>query len=141
MIFFNNINTSFYKYNSWLYCQFIIIYKNKDIYNKTELEMKKIIFIIVTGLFLNGCFQVLALVGPAATGVTTGNIYQSAISYSVSYGVQKSTGKTIVENVIDLSKKSKDKVKIVKKEKNEVLVNSFYPKLLGHWSIIANFKK
>ena len=94
--------------------------------------MKKIIFIIVTGLFLNGCFQVLALVGPAATGVTTGNIYQSAISYSVSYGVQKSTGKTIVENVIDLSKKSKDKVKIVKKEKNEVLVNSFYPKLLGH---------
>ena len=61
--------------------------------------MKKVIFVVVATLFLNGCFQVLALVGPAASGVATGNIYQSAISYSLSYGVKKSTGKTIIENV------------------------------------------
>ena len=61
--------------------------------------MKKVIFVVVASLFLNGCFQVLALVGPAATGVASGNIYQSAISYSLSYGVKKSTGKTIIENV------------------------------------------
>ena len=38
--------------------------------------MKKVIFVVVITVFLNGCFQVLSLVGPAATGVTTGNIYQ-----------------------------------------------------------------
>ena len=90
--------------------------------------MKKVIFVVVAGLFLNGCFQVLALVGPAATGVASGNMYQSAISYSLSYGVKKSTGKTIIENVIDMSKESKDKQKIAK-ARNEDLINSFYPRI------------
>ena len=89
--------------------------------------MKKVIFVVVTTLFLNGCFQVLALVGPAASGVATGNIYQSAISYSLSYGVKKSTGKTIIEDIIDLNKKSMDKKKIAK-IRNEDLINSFYPR-------------
>ena len=86
--------------------------------------MKKIIFVVVATLFLNGCFQVLALVGPAASGVATGNMYQSAISYSLSYGVKQATGKTIIENVIDLSK---DRKKITKIKKNEELILSFYP--------------
>ena len=90
--------------------------------------MKKVIFVVIATVFLNGCFQVLALVGPAATGVASGNIYQSAISYSLSYGVKKSTGKTIIENVIDMSKKSKDKQKIAK-VRNEDLINSFYPRI------------
>ena len=89
--------------------------------------MKKVIFVAVISLFLNGCFQVLALVGPAATGVTTGNIYQSAISYSLSYGVQKTTGKTIIENVIDLNKDSKKNEKIAKKSKNKDLINTLNP--------------
>ena len=89
--------------------------------------MKKVIFVVVATLFLNGCFQVLALVGPAASGVATGNIYQSAISYSLSYGVRKTTGKTIIENVIDLNKASRDKKKIAK-VRNEDLINSFYPR-------------
>ena len=91
--------------------------------------MKKVIFVVVITIFLNGCFQVLALVGPAASGVATGNIYQSAISYSLSYGVQKKTGKTIIENVIDLNKASKRKEKIVKNnENNKDFENSFYPR-------------
>ena len=90
--------------------------------------MRKVIFVVIATVFLNGCFQVLALVGPAATGVASGNIYQSAISYSVSYGVKKATGKTIIENVIDLSKVSKHKEKIAKNKANKDLVNSFYPR-------------
>ena len=66
--------------------------------------MKKVIFVVIATVFLNGCFQVLALVGPAATGVASGNIYQSVMSYSLSYGVKQKTGKTIIENVIDLNK-------------------------------------
>ena len=90
--------------------------------------MKKVIFVVITTLFLNGCFQVLALVAPAASGVATGNIYQSAISYSVSYGVKKTTGKTIIENVIDLTKNSKRNEKIAKNKTNKDLINSFYPR-------------
>ena len=59
--------------------------------------MNKVIFVVITTLFLNGCFQVLALVGPAASGVATGNIYQSAFSYSLSYGIKKTTGKSILD--------------------------------------------
>jgi len=90
--------------------------------------MKKVIFVVIATLFLNGCFQVLALVAPAASGVATGNIYQSAISYSVSYGVKKTTGKTIIENVIDLSQDSKHKETIAKNKTNKDLINSFYPR-------------
>ena len=90
--------------------------------------MRKVIFVVIATVFLNGCFQVLALVGPAASGVATGNIYQSAISYSLSYGVKKATGKTIIENVIDSNKESKDKKKIAK-VRNEDLINSFNPRI------------
>ena len=91
--------------------------------------MKKVIFVVIATVFLNGCFQVLALVGPGVSGVATGNIYQSAISYSLSYGVKQATGKTIIENVIDLSKSSKRKEKIAKnKENNKDLINSFNPR-------------
>ena len=90
--------------------------------------MKKVIFVVITTLFLNGCFQVLALVAPAASGVATGNIYQSAISYSVGYGVKKTTGKTIIQNFIDLSKDSQHKEKIAKNNANNDLIHSFYPR-------------
>ena len=90
--------------------------------------MKKVIFVVVTTLFLNGCFQVIALLGPAASGVATGNIYQSAISYSLSYGVKKTTGKSIIENVIDMNKQSRTKKKIAK-VRNEDLINSFNPRI------------
>ena len=90
--------------------------------------MKKVVFVVVITLFLNGCFQVLALVGPAATGVASGNVYQSAISYSLGYGVKQKTGKTIIENVIDLSKDFKHKKQIAKNKANKDLINSFYPR-------------
>ena len=90
--------------------------------------MRKVIFIVIASVFLNGCFQVLALVGPAASGVATGNIYQSAISYSLSYGVKKTTGKTIIENVIDMKKQGKTKEKIAR-VRNEDLINSFNPRI------------
>ena len=90
--------------------------------------MRKVIFVVIATVFLNGCFQVLALVGPAATGVASGNIYQSAFSYSLSYGVKQKTGKTIIENVIDLNKEFRHKGKIAKNRANEDLINSFNPR-------------
>ena len=91
--------------------------------------MRKVIFVVIATVFLNGCFQVLALVGPAATGVASGNIYQSAISYSFSYGVKKTTGKTVIENVIDLNKDFKRKEEMAKNRANKDLINSFNPRI------------
>ena len=90
--------------------------------------MKKVIFVVIATVFLNGCFQVLALVGPAASGVATGNIYQSALSYSLSYGVKQATGKTIIENIMDKNKQTRTKKKIAK-VRNEDLINSFNPRI------------
>ena len=89
--------------------------------------MKKVFFVVIATVFLNGCFQVLALVGPAASGVATGNIYQSALSYSLSYGIKQTTGKTIIENVMDINKQSRTREKIAK-VRNEDLINSFNPR-------------
>ena len=90
--------------------------------------MKKVIFVVIATVFLNGCIQVLALVAPAASGVASGKIYQSALSYSLSYGVKQATGKTIIENVIDMNKQSRTKEKIAK-VRNEDLINSFNPRI------------
>ena len=71
--------------------------------------MKKIVFLVVVTLFLNGCFQMVVYMGPAITGVTGGNITHSALSYGLSYSVKKATGKTPIEQVISLTKEKQER--------------------------------
>ncbi len=78
--------------------------------------MKKIIFLVVVTLFLNGCFQMVAYMGPAITGVTGGNITHSALSYGLSYSVKKATGKTPIEQMISLTKEKQKKARNKKKQ-------------------------
>ena len=59
--------------------------------------MKKILGLLATLLFLNGCAESVALLG---TSVSNGKIIQSSISSSVSYGVKKQTGKSPLEHAI-----------------------------------------
>ena len=58
---------------------------------------------IITGLFLllflNGCVQGTALLGPAYTLTSTGNIYQAGLTYSSNKAISKITGKTAAENI------------------------------------------
>ena len=51
-------------------------------------------------LLLNGCVQPTALLGPAITAGTSGNIYQASLSYGTNQVIQKATGKTPTEHVI-----------------------------------------
>ena len=53
--------------------------------------------------------QSAALLGPAYTLASTGNIYQAGLSYGSSQAVKKITGKSPTENIKSLidSKKSK----------------------------------
>ena len=59
--------------------------------------MKKILILLSTIFFLNGCAESLALLG---TGTSNGKIFQSSLNSAISYGVKKRTGKTPLEHAI-----------------------------------------
>ena len=56
--------------------------------------MKKILLILASFMSLNGCMQSTALLGPAITVGTTGNVYQASLSYGSNMAVKQITGKT-----------------------------------------------
>ena len=61
---------------------------------------KKTFFLIGLFLVLTGCYQSTAsLIGPTVTLGTSGNIVQSAISYSVNETVKKATGEYPAEHI------------------------------------------
>ena len=61
---------------------------------------KKTLFLVSLFLVLTGCYQSTAsLIGPTVTLGTSGNIFQSAISYSVNESVKKVTGEYPTEHI------------------------------------------
>ena len=78
--------------------------------------LKKIIAGLFLLFFLNGCVQTTALLGPAYTLVSTGNIYQAGLSYGSNQAVRKITGKTPTENIQSLVDNKKKKVKEEEKQ-------------------------
>ena len=62
--------------------------------------LKKTFFLIVLTLILTGCYQSSAsLIGPTVTLGTSGNIVQSALSYSVNESVRKVTGEYPADHI------------------------------------------
>ena len=59
--------------------------------------MKKIAGLMLTLVFLSGCVESVALLGPISG---SGNMAQSALSSSINYGVKKQTGKSPTEHAI-----------------------------------------
>ena len=76
---------------------------------------------IIAGLFLlfflNGCVQSTALLGPAYTMASTGNIYQAGLSYGSNQAVRNITGKTPTENIKSFV--DNKKIKIEEKVKQD----------------------
>ena len=81
-------------------------------------------------LFLNGCVEPTAFLGPAITAGTSGNIYQASLSYGTNQAIQKATGKTPAEHVIaflDPQDEHQGDLKIilvdeVKKAKSKIII-------------------
>ena len=60
----------------------------------------KTFFLISLSLILTGCYQSTAsLIGPTVTLGTSGNLVQSALSYSVNESVKKATGEYPIDHV------------------------------------------
>ena len=74
---------------------------------------KKIIFGLFLFTFLGACAAPTAMLGPAYTFTSTGNVLQAGFSYGSSELVTLYTGKTPMENVIEIT--TNDKKNIQKK--------------------------
>ena len=72
--------------------------------------LKKIIAGLFLLFFLNGCVQSTALIGPAYTLTSTGNVYHAGLSYGSSQAVKKVTGKSTTENIKSFIDDNKIKV-------------------------------
>ena len=83
---------------------------------------------LFTGLFilttLNGCVQSTALLGPAVTGASTGNIYQAGLSYSTNLIVEEVTGKTSIENFQEFLTPKENDSEITKSVKKKLEKNT-----------------
>ena len=61
--------------------------------------LNKIIIGLLFVCFLSGCAQNAALLGPAYTFATSGNIYHAGLTYSGNEIITKSTGKSMAQNI------------------------------------------
>ena len=64
--------------------------------------MEKILLLLLCFVFLSGCFQSIALIGPAITGASTGKIYQAGLSYGTNMIMEQATGKTAYEHMFSM---------------------------------------
>ena len=74
------------------------------------MKFLKILFIIFTFIFLNGCLQTTALLGPGITVATTGNVLQAGFQYGANTVIENETGKNTLEHfksALDSQKKNK----------------------------------
>ena len=89
-------------------------------------SMQKIFVLLTTLSLLSGCAESLALLGPASTSITGGNLAQSAVSSSISFGVKKQTGKSPMEHVMAYAeehnpdKKKEPCISFVEKTNSEI---------------------
>ena len=70
----------------------------------------KNILLLLCFVMLTGCFQSIALLGPAITGASTGKIYQAGLSYGTNMIMLQSTGKTTSEHMLDILNSKEEKL-------------------------------
>ena len=64
--------------------------------------IKRLLLIATLGVTLSGCFMApIAFIGPVTSGWSTTSLVQAGVSSGANYMIQKSTGKTISEHVIE----------------------------------------
>ena len=68
-----------------------------------RMIQKKIIFGLLTLSFLGGCASPTAMLGPAYTLTSTGNVLQAGLSYGSNEMITMYTGKTPIQNVKEIT--------------------------------------
>ena len=82
------------------------------------MKFKKIYFLVLISVFLSGCVQSTALLGPSVTIATTGNIMQAGLQYGANTAIKNETGKDAITHLKDAVNEEKDSQKLEEKIRN-----------------------
>ena len=63
------------------------------------MKIFKITFFSLSLVFLSGCFQTTALLGPGVTVATSGNVLQAGLQYGANTAVKNETGEYPLEYI------------------------------------------
>ena len=77
--------------------------------------MRNILLMLFSYLCLTNCAQTTALIGPAITIGSTGNVMQAGFSYGSNMVVKEATGKTPGEHLTNYVDQKKEEKRIKKK--------------------------
>ena len=86
------------------------------------MEIKKITLYFCISLFLTGCFQSSAMVGPAITFASTGNVSQAGLAYITNRAVKEETGMSTTEYVSTFLEEKTKKTKKNEKIYEELMI-------------------
>ena len=90
------------------------------------MGINKIFVYIVTGIILSGCAQSTAMLAPAISLASSGNVSQASLTYLTNKAVEKETGMDTVSFVSDKIEKQNSKNKL--KREFKVLVETNFVK-------------
>ena len=88
------------------------------------LKILKISFVFFSIIFLSGCFQSTALLGPSMTVATTGNVLQAGLQYGANTAIKNETGKNTFEHLQD-AVESQSKSKKFKRKFSDLVEKKF----------------
>ena len=80
--------------------------------NDSFMRKRNIFLYLVLGFFLTGCFQTTAMIGPAITLASTGNVSQAGITFLTNKAIKDETGMNTLEFVSNKIDESKNKKKV-----------------------------
>tara|TARA_B100000965_G_scaffold333423_1_gene298304 strand:- start:310 stop:627 length:318 start_codon:yes stop_codon:yes gene_type:complete len=87
------------------------------------MEIRKILTYIILGIILSGCAQSTAMIGPAITLASSGNMSQAGLTFFTNKAVEKETGMDTVSYVSMKIEKQNSKIKLKREFKNLVEAN------------------
>ena len=82
--------------------------------------LKKIIIGVFLANFLVSCAQNAALLGPAYTLATSGNVYHAGLTYGGNELITKTTGKSVTQNLKEVLIQKKGDTKFKKLVKKNI---------------------
>ena len=85
---------------------------NYKMSNDSLMRKQNIILYLVLSLFLTGCLQTTAMMGPAITLVSTGNISQAGMTFFTNKAIKDETGMNTLEFVSNKIDEGKDKKEV-----------------------------
>lgn len=85
-----------------------------------SLKTKKLAFLLFSFMTLSGCIEATALLGPAITVSSTGNVYQASLSYASNKIIYDTTGKSSMDHFakfLDPNDAHKGEIELILKDK------------------------